>query len=256
MNKSKINQSLKSENMNTLTRLFIAGIIGILMQSCNFSMNLGSGIDGNRDVITIDRDISNDFKTIKVSQGLDLYITQSNNVSLTVEADENLHDIIMTDVENGVLKIYTSENIRRATSKKIMLSISDISAINATSGSDVFTTNTIEANNLELTTTSGADMKLTVNTNQLVCKATSGSDLKLSGKTEILNASATSGSDIDARSLSAETSDVKATSGADIVVNTSKELTARATSGGDVRYTGNPEKVNKSDSSAGSVRQQ
>tara|TARA_R110002124_G_C8954630_1_gene513580 strand:- start:2755 stop:2874 length:120 start_codon:yes stop_codon:yes gene_type:complete len=39
-------------------------------------------------------------------------------------------------------------------------------------------------------------------------------------------------------------------------VNTSKELTARATSGGDVRYSGNPEKVNKSDSSSGSVRQQ
>jgi hypothetical protein len=219
-------------------------------------MNLGEGVDGNREVLTMDRDISDNFKTIKVSQGLDLYITQSNNVSLSIEADENLHEIIMTEVENGVLKIYTSENIRRAASKKIMLNITDISAIKATSGSDVFTTNTIEATDLELSTTSGADMKLSVNTNQLVCKATSGSDLKLSGKTKIFNASATSGSDIDAKSLSAETSDVKATSGADISVFTSKELTARATSGGDVRYSGNPEKVNKSDSSSGSVRQQ
>lgn len=226
------------------------------MQSCNFSMNLGQGVDGNRDVVTIDRNISGDFSTIKVSQGLDLYITQSSNISLSVEADENLHELIMTEVENDVLKIYLTENIRRAASKKIILNIDDISAIKATSGSDVYSTNTIEVDDLELNTTSGADMELTVNTKQLVCTATSGSDLKLSGRTQTLNASATSGSDIDARNLSAETSDVKATSGADISVNTSKELTARATSGGDVRYSGNPEKINKSDSSAGSVRQQ
>ncbi len=226
------------------------------MLSCNFSMNLGDGVDGNRDVVTVDRNISSDFNAIKVSQGLDLYITQSNEVSISVEADENLHELIMTEVDNGVLKIYVTENIRKAKSKKIMLNVADISAIKATSGSDVYSTNTIEVDNLELNTTSGADMELTVNTEQIVCKATSGSDLKLSGKTKTLNASATSGSDIDARSLSAETSDVKATSGADISVNTSKELTARATSGGDVRYSGNPEKVNKSDSSSGSVKQQ
>ena len=242
--------------MSTLIRIIIASIVGIFIQSCNLSMNLGEGVDGNRDVITANRDISNDFNSIKVSQGLDLHITQSNTVSLSIEADQNLHDIIMTEVDNGVLKIYTSKNIRRAASKKIILNISDISSIKATSGSDVFTTNTIEVDNLELSTTSGADMKLDVNTNHLVCKATSGSDLKLSGKTKTLNASATSGSDIDARSLIAEISDVKATSGADISVNTSKELTAKATSGGDVRYSGHPEKVNKSDSSSGNVRPQ
>jgi hypothetical protein len=219
-------------------------------------MNLGEGVDGNREVVIADRNISEDFKTIKVSQGLDLYITQSNSVSLSVEADENLHDLIMTKVENDVLRIYTTENIRRAASKKIMLNISDISAINATSGSDVYSTNTIEVDELELSTTSGADMELTVNTRKLVCNSTSGSDINLSGKTQILNASATSGSDIDATSLSSEISDVKATSGADISVNTSKELTAKATSGGDIRYSGDPEKVNKSDTSAGSVRKQ
>ncbi len=226
------------------------------MLSCNFSMNLGEGVDGNGNVITVDRDISTDFDQIKVSQGLDLYITQSNDVALSIEADENLHDLIMTDVENNILRIYSTENIRRSSSKKIMLNINDISAIKATSGSDVYSTNTIEVDELELNTTSGADMKLDVKTQILNCHSTSGSDIRVSGTTEVLIAEATSGSDIKADKLKAETSKVKATSGADISVNTSKELTARATSGGDVRYSGNPEKVNTSDSSSGSVRQQ
>lgn len=242
--------------MNTLTRIIISSIVGILMLSCNFSMNLGEGVDGNGNVVSADRNISKDFQSIKVSQGLDLYITQSNDVALKIEADENLHDLIMTDVENNILRIYATENIRRASSKKVMLNIKDISAIKATSGSEVYSTNTIEVDELELNSTSGADMKLDVKTQILNCHSTSGSDIRLSGTTEVLIAEATSGSDIKADNLKAETSKVKATSGADVSVNTSKELTARATSGGDIRYSGNPEKVNKSDSSSGSVRQQ
>ena len=48
----------------------------------------------------------------------------------------------------------------------------------------------------------------------------------------------------------------EANSGADVTVNTSKELTARANSGGDVKYYGNPDTVNKSDGPSGSVRKQ
>ncbi|WP_299123385.1 head GIN domain-containing protein [uncultured Winogradskyella sp.] len=242
--------------MNTLARIIITSIVSILMLSCNFSMNLGPGVDGNGNVVSAERNISSEFSSIKVSQGLDLYITQSTDVELSIEADENLHDLIMTEVENDVLRIYSTENIRRATSKKVMLNITDISAIKATSGSDVYATNTIEVDELELNTTSGADMELSVKTQTLNCHSTSGSDIKLSGTTDMLIAEATSGSDIKASDLKAKNSKVKATSGADISVNTSKEITARATSGGDIKYSGNPEKVNKSDSSSGSVRKQ
>lgn len=238
--------------MSTLVRIVVTSILSILMLSCNFPF--GEGVDGNGNVISTDRNISDEFSTIKVSQGLDLFITQSNDVELSVEADENLQDLIMTQVENDVLRIYSTENIRRASSKKILLNIEDISAIKATSGSDVYSTNTIETDNLELNSTSGAEIELSVKTETLNCHSTSGSDIKLSGTTKLLIAEATSGSDIKAANLEAETSKVKATSGADISVNTSKELTARATSGGDIRYSGNPEKVNKSDSSSGNVR--
>ena len=68
-------------------------------------------------------------------------------------------------------------------SKKIMLSFKDISKIKATSGSDVYSTNTIVADNLELSTTSGSDMELDINTQVVDCSSTSGSDLRLSGIT-------------------------------------------------------------------------
>ena len=69
-------------------------------------------------------------------------------------------------------------------------------------------------------------------------------------------ADASSGSDIKASELMAVSSQVKATSGADITVNTAKELTADANSGGDIKYYGNPDIVNKTDSHSGSISKQ
>ncbi|MDO5977804.1 head GIN domain-containing protein [Flavivirga spongiicola] len=242
--------------MATLVKFILATILSLTLFSCNFDMNFNTGVRGNGKVITEERTINEPFSAIKATEGLDVYLTQSDNESIFVEADENLHDIIIVEVVNGTLKIHTRESIGRASSKKVKVSFKDISSIVSTSGSDVYATNIITTENLELKSTSGSDMKLEVNTSVLNCKSTSGSDLRLSGKTVKLIAEATSGSDIKAADLIAESSHVKATSGADITVNTSKELTAKATSGGDIKYYGNPEKVDKSNNSSGSVRKQ
>jgi hypothetical protein len=240
--------------MTTLVKIIAATLISFSLFSCNFNMNLNPGVKGNGDVNIENRTMNQPFTAIKATEGLDVYLTQSDTESIRVEADENLQDIIVTEVIDGVLKIHTKQNIGRCTSKKVMVSFRDISSIISTSGSDVYSTNTITTETLELESTSGSDMKLDVNTTTLNCKSTSGSDLKLSGKTIKLIAEATSGSDIKAEDLIAESSQVKATSGAGITVNTTKELTANATSGADIKYLGNPEVVNKNNSSSGSIK--
>ena len=239
--------------MTTLTKIIVATLLSLSLFSCNFDINYNNGVKGNGNVTTEERSINESFTAIKATEGLNVYLTQSDIEGVTVEADENLQDIIITEVIDGVLKIHTEENIGRSTSKKVMISFKDISIITSTSGSDVYSTNVINTDELKLKTTSGSDMKLEVNTLVLDCKSTSGSDLRLSGTTNKLFAEATSGSDIKAGDLIAESSQVKATSGADITVNTSKKLTAKATSGGDIKYYGNPETVEKSDGVSGSI---
>lgn len=241
--------------MTTLIKIIVASLLSLTLFSCNFDINMNSGVKGNGDVVTEDRTINKPFTAIKATEGLDVYLTQGENESIIVEADENLQELIITEVENGVLKIHTDKNIGNASSKKVIVTFKDIASIISTSGSDVYSTNTITVENLELKSTSGSDMKLNVKTTSLNCKSTSGSDMRLSGSTTNLIAEATSGSDIKAADLKAESSQVKATSGADVTVNTSKKLTASANSGGDVKYYGNPESVEKNDSPSGSIKQ-
>ncbi|RED47447.1 head GIN domain-containing protein [Seonamhaeicola aphaedonensis] len=240
--------------MTTLLKIIVTAILSLSLVSCNFDINFSTGVKGNGNVITEDRFLSESFSTIKANEGLNVYLTQGNEEKIAVEADENLHDIIVTEIEDGVLKIHTKQNIGKASAKKVHVSFKDITSIISTSGSDVYSTNTLSADELTLKTTSGSDMELDVNTFYLNCKSTSGSDLKLSGKTKTLDAEANSGSDIKAGNLKAESSIVKASSGADITINTSKELIAKVSSGGDIKYYGDPEIVNKSDNVSGSIK--
>jgi len=242
--------------MTTLTKIIVTTLLSFSLFSCNFDMNFGTGVRGNGNVQSEDRTINGSFNAIKASHGLDVYLTQDNTESVRVQADENLLDIISVEVEDNVLKIYAKENIGYAAAKKVMVHFKDVSKITSTSGSDVYSTNVIRAENLELRTTSGSDMELEVHTNSLDCQSTSGSDLRLSGKTNNLFAEATSGADIKAGKLVAQSSNVKATSGADITVNTTYELNAKANSGGDITYLGSPEKITKTDGVSGSIRKE
>ena len=242
--------------MTTLTKFTVAVIFSMLLTSCNFDINFDTGVKGNGNVSTIERNVEGEFNQISVSRGLDVYLTQSDTPMLKVQADENLHDIIITEIEEGVLKIYADENIRRSEAKKIMVNVKDINRITSTSGSDVYSTNTIVADNIKLITTSGADLEIDIDAESTVLRSTSGSDLKVSGTTTDLDAEATSGSDIKAKDLKSQNCTASVTSGADIVVYAKQKLKANASSGGDIKYYGNPESVDTNDGVSGNIRKQ
>jgi len=235
-------------------RTYLVGIfLSTILMSCQFNGNFSFGVNGNGNVQKQDRSISLDFNRIEVSRGLDVYLTQSNINSIEVEADENLHDIIITAVEGNTLKIYADDNIASSKSQKVFVTFKDIQEIRSTSGSDVFSTGLIKSNVLKLTTTSGSDMDLEINVDVVECKSASGSDLRLSGTANKLYAEATSGSDIKAGNLITNICKAKATSGADIILNPSEELYAKTSSGGDIKYYGSPQKITKKEGVSGSV---
>ena len=241
--------------MTTLIRIVVTSILSLLLFSCNFNMNWNSGVKGNGNVVMETRTVNSSFSKIKASEGLSVYLTQGSSEGITVEADENLQELIITEVMDGVLKIHCKEQIGKASSKKVNVNFKSISGITSTSGSSVHATNVITTDNLKLKSSSGSSMRVKVNTNDLTCDSSSGSSLKVSGNTISLTAEASSGSTIKAGDLKAESSEASASSGANLTVNTSKALIAKASSGASVKYYGNPEMLDTDKSSGGSVSQ-
>lgn len=238
---------MKLTIIKTVSILFIT----VFFSSCGIEMF--NGIRGNNNVITKDRSSKIEFSKIKVSNGLDVEIFQGNDNKIILEADENLHEFIFTEIENGVLKIYSEKNIWKAASKKVLVTVKNLNEINATSGSYLKSDSTFKTDTLLVIATSGADINFAVKGNSITTVATSGADIKISGTTDYHNATATSGASIKATSL--ESTDVTATvtSGADIDVFASESINATATSGGDIDFYGNPKKSTNKTTSGGSV---
>ncbi|OGS70480.1 MAG: hypothetical protein A3F91_10405 [Flavobacteria bacterium RIFCSPLOWO2_12_FULL_35_11] len=222
----------------TTTSCFVDGVIGIR---------------GNRNVVSEERSIRSDFEIINVQQGINLTITQGKPTDIRVEADENILDLLITEVKNNELNIYFEKNVNQAKARNVYLTTENISKIKASSGASVKSENTIQATSLDLDSSSGSTMKIHASANYIKSESSSGSSIKLYGKCNTFSAEASSGSNINAQELKTANAKTATSSGASIDVFVTGKLTAKASSGGDIDYEGNPSEVDKETSSGGSV---
>ena len=121
--------------MTTLAKITIAVLMALFLSSCAFDMSWGEGKRGNGVVEEEQREITEDFTVITAAEGLDVYVTQDRDFEILVEADENVIDLIGTDIKNGRLKIHAIENIGRAT-KKVYVTLPEITSLRTSSAPD------------------------------------------------------------------------------------------------------------------------
>jgi len=237
--------------MTTIAKILMAILLALFTASCSFNINLDSGEKGNGIVIQDTRTVTEEFTAISASEGLDVYITQANETSISIEADENIEALIRTDIKDGKLTIHTSENIGRAT-KKIYVTLPIITELKSSSGANIKTKNSIKTDKIKLVTSSGAHLKLDIIANNISAHSSSGSSIKISGNTSNLTTKASSGAHIRAKNLITKTCNAKASSGSGIVVNVLHLLNANASSGGNISYTGKAN-VKSNSSISGSI---
>lgn len=240
--------------MTTLIRISIAFFLVLFLSSCGFDINFGefgSGKTGNGTVVEENRKITDDFSTVHASEGLDVYVTQGDDFSITVEADENIIDLIGTDIKNGRLKIHAIENIGRAT-KKVFVSLPDVKSLQSSSGAHLTTQNLIKGDDITIDSSSGSIVNVEVTADQIEIDASSGANIEIAGKAREVYVDGSSGANINAKNLLSKECRADGSSGANISVNVSDLLNADASSGANISYSGEAT-VKKNKSVSGSV---
>jgi len=240
--------------MATIAKYLVVLLISILCLSCNLNLKF-SGVKGNGNVVTESRMSDVNFDKINASEGLDVYLTKSTSTAVKVQADENLQKLIVTEIKNGVLHIYTKESVGKVSAKKVLVNFTNLNEISSSSGAEIHTTNFILSDNIVVKASSGSHQKLAIKASIIDCKTSSGANIELDGRTKNISAIASSGSHINAHNLIAESCTTKSSSGANIDVNCKSAIDAKASSGSSISYSGNPASVSKSKSSAASISQ-
>jgi hypothetical protein len=224
-------------------------LLFISLHSCYF----GESVTGNGKVVTEEREVYG-FDALKVENGIDVFITSGEEERLSVEADENLHEYIMTEVRNGELKIFSNVNIRMAKSKKIHLTYKSLQSIRISSAGDVYGMNTLQTDHLRVNLSSAGNLKLDVDAEEIFVDISSSGNVSLSGSTGYLKADLSSAGDLHAFDLEARNGDIHVSSAGNARVYLTESGNFNASSAGDIIYMGNPLNVRVNTSSAGKVK--
>lgn len=228
----------------------IFAFLSILLSSCWF---MGPSVRGNGNVTEEVRQVGG-FDQIDVSRGMNVYVTQGSPAKVVVVADNNLHEIIETRVEGQVLKVYVNENIRWAKEKKVMITVEKLSGLETSSGSNAWSQNQITTDDIELKSTSGSNLTIDVNAKSLKADCSSGANIKLSGMAKEADLEASSGANLIGEALNVDDCRMKTSSGANVSATVSERLDAKASSGGNIVYFGEPKSTDVSTSSGGNIR--
>ena len=207
---------------------------------------------GNGNVTKEEREIT-PFDAVKAQSGINVYLFQGTDEKVYVETDENLQELLIVKVDEGVLRCYIDGSIRRASKLNVYVNFDDIRKIKAESGADIYGETLIKVDYLEIDASSAGDVKIEVEATTIECDASSGADIKVTGITNKFIADASSGADITAKDLQCKIAKVNASSGADISISVSDQINANASSGADIDYYGDPQNVYVEESSGGDV---
>lgn len=236
------------------TLIFLSAIAGLIFLLSSCMMGFLDSISGDGNIKIVSREIT-DFKSIEASNGLNVFITFGNTLSLEVEADENLQEVILTEVNSGTLRVHTNKNIRNATAKNIRITVPTLEDIEVSSAADVRCENILKTERLDISVSSAGQLRLETDAKEVSAEASSSGSMELRGEADDLKVTVSSAGSIDADKLEVKFCKASASSAGNVKVWVTDQLNAEASSAGNVQYKGDPANKKIDTSSAGSVSQ-
>ena len=186
------------------------------------------------------------FTRLNVENGIDVSLTQGPEQRLRIEVDGyDLADIV-TEVVGGELRLSNKGRSVWGWSffedhdVTVYLDFVELTAIDASSGSDIEGRNAFELDELSVQASGGSDVELDVRAERLEFHLSGGSDLDVRGETQSLTIDASGGSDVLARSLNAAQARVDLSGGSDASILATTSVAIHASGGSDVIVHGNP----------------
>jgi len=195
-----------------------------------------------KDDNAVARTLNESFHAIKISGGIDLYLSQYETESIAVSAsEEKYRENIKTVVENGVLRIYYDNKSGWSNGNKKLkayVSFKTLNHLQASGACDVQVAGTIQVPSLSMEMSGASDFKGALAVTNLSLDLSGASDVKITGTATEVNIESSGASDVKAYDLIADICHAKASGASDINITVNKEMTANASGASDIFYKG------------------
>ncbi|MGB5170298.1 MAG: head GIN domain-containing protein [Eudoraea sp.] len=219
----------------------------------------GKKIKGNGDRTTVERSTS-DYDAVAVSGWFDVNLVEGEEGQLILEGESNLLEHIKTEVKDGklVIKVAKGVNLKPSSWNKdggiyITVPVESINEVTLSGSGDIVGEKTIETRNFSTNLSGSGDITLALNAEEVSAAMSGSGDINLSGKTINFEVKISGSGDIKAYDLIADNVKASISGSADISVTANEMLTARVSGSGDIRYKGDPKKIDTKSSGSGDI---
>jgi hypothetical protein len=194
------------------------------------------------------------FTGVKAMEGVSVYLKKGDKESARVEVSGTSPSNVLTEISGSYLKVHMRDGNYRNSNAKVYVTYVQVDKLSASSAGSIYSDSPVKASSMEVSASSAGTIEVTLEAGMVEVNASSAGDVELKGKTKTLRVDVASAGEADTYDLEAENVEAEAASAGSAKINVTKSLEARASSGGSIRYRGNPDKQVTDSSSGGSVK--
>ena len=234
-----LNQKIVKLMKSTLKRMSIAISlsVAIVLSSCTTTMS-GEQKKESRNV--------EDFNAIELSIAADVYLTQGEGYSFTIEGDKDYLEKVVTEVRGNTLVIKTENWVSFGFSNlevKVYITMPEVEGLSISGSGDIKAVTPINAHDLTIKISGSGDVLIPqLAINSLSASISGSGDVEVSGEGSSTSAKVriTGSGDVSLKGIRFQDADISISGSGDTFLHATENLNARVVGSGDIVYAGNP----------------
>jgi hypothetical protein len=233
----------------------------------------GETVKGSGEVAVELRNVG-EFSRIETLGAFDVFITPGDTQEVVLTFDDNLLELVKTEVVGKTLKIYADEPYRSRRTCKVDITVPRLEGV-TTKGSGDIEVEGFDSERLECSTKGSGDITITdlicddlfchvngsgdiivnrVEGNFLKCRIAGSGDFKAVGEVESVEIGIYGSGDVDLRKLIAQEAEVVIKGSGDVKVYCEENFDGAIYGSGDIAVYGDPARVSKHIAGSGDLR--
>lgn len=236
--------------------MLLVGLFVVGKECFHFNSNgisFGFGVKGEGPVKNETRNVS-DFHAVEMSIAGDVEVSQAETYFVEVQAQENLLPILKTEVSDGKLKIYFSENVSYSEGVKVRVSAPAFDRFSLGGSGTIKAMTPIRTEKMALEVAGSGDIFIEqCEFGSLETSIAGSGSMELGGKANSIKSEIAGSGDVRAKNLTANELNVEIAGSGSVTCDVAQTLKASIAGSGDVYYSGQPV-VEANVSGSGSVK--
>lgn len=199
------------------------------------------------------------YSAVNVSEGIEVEMIEGPNKAEINMLKGDIADLEI-DIKGSTLVIGFKKNKGNFWNNRdaeiTLYYNQDITEVSVSSGASVYNSSPFNNDDFEADASSGGSLNLMVNSDDIDVDVSSGASIQIGGESNSLTVDVSSGATFKGKKLASKSVKVDASSGAGATVWAEESIKASASSGGSVRYKGDPQdkELDTAKYSGGSIR--